>query len=317
LREVKMAMKYNGKPCGATSETKPCQAQACEKDCLLSSWTKWSSCSKECDGGTQKRQKFVSEPPLGAGKCAGAWDVSRLEYKKCAMHRCKVPDPLEPLTCNRSVDVVLLLDGSGSMGKTGFAAEMKAAQYFVDAFMKADKAQLAVILYSGPRTWSGVSRCVGKSEVPVDPETCGIKTVTHFTNDFKKVKELIAGLELPEGSTLTSLALMTAKAELPLGRKNSPSNVVVFTDGRPLSYRKTGIAARQLREAARLIWVPMAANAPLSHIKEWATRRWQENVVPVADWGALAKPEVITHIIANICPDETPEVDFGRGAKLE
>merc|ERR1719194_76860 len=35
LREVKMAMKFDGKPCGATSETVACNAQACEKDCEL------------------------------------------------------------------------------------------------------------------------------------------------------------------------------------------------------------------------------------------------------------------------------------------
>merc|ERR1719276_582418 len=48
LREVKIAMKYGGKPCGGTSETTSCNAQACEADCKLSSWTKWSSCSKDC-----------------------------------------------------------------------------------------------------------------------------------------------------------------------------------------------------------------------------------------------------------------------------
>jgi len=316
LREVKMAMKYNGKPCGETSEAKACNAQACEKDCELSSWTKWSQCSKECDGGTKKRQKFVTEEPLGAGKCPGRWDMARLQYMKCAMNRCKVPMADAPLTCNRSLDVVMLLDGSGSMGGTGFAAEKKAAQYFVDAFTKSDKAQLAVILYSGPRTWSGVTKCVGMSADKVGAEQCGIKTVTHFTNDFKKIKQLITGLELPKGSTLTSLALMTAKAELPLGRKDSTSIVVVFTDGRPLSYRKTGIAAREVREAARLLWVPILANAPLKYIKEWATRRWQENVVPVATWEALEKPDVITHIVANICPDEDPVIAIGR-PKLE
>merc|ERR1719201_2887980 len=32
LREVKLAMKFGGKPCGPTSETKACNGQACEKD---------------------------------------------------------------------------------------------------------------------------------------------------------------------------------------------------------------------------------------------------------------------------------------------
>merc|ERR1719353_2601733 len=313
LREVEMEMKYNGKPCGQTSQTKSCQAQACEKDCVLSSWTKWSSCSKECDGGTKRRQKFVSEPALGAGKCATAWDPTRLEYKQCAMHRCKVLNAAEPLACNRSLDVVLLLDGSGSMGKKGFAAEMKAAQYFVGSFMKNDQAKLAVILYSGPRTWGGVFRCVGQNQAKVDLEkTCRIKTVMHFTNDFKKLKGLITGLAFPKGSTLTSLALMTAKAELTLGSQKKRSVVVVFTDGRPLSYRRTELAARSLRKTARLLWVPMTKNAPLKSIKNWATRRWEENVVSVEDWAKLEKPEVITHIIADICPEEAPKVKFGR-----
>ena len=67
LREVKRAMKYGGKPCGGTSETKACNGQACEKDCELTEWTKWSACSKDCDGGTRKRQKFVRKVPLGEG----------------------------------------------------------------------------------------------------------------------------------------------------------------------------------------------------------------------------------------------------------
>merc|ERR1719327_767173 len=65
--------------------------------------------------------------------------------------------------------------------------------------------------------------------------------VSHFTKDLKKVKNLITGLNWPRGSTLTSLALTTAKAELALGRKDARSVVVVITDGRPLSYRNTGI----------------------------------------------------------------------------
>ena len=87
LREVKQAMKYGGMPCGATSETKACNGQACEKDCELTEWTKWSACSKDCDGGTQKRQKFVKHAPEGSGTCAGEWSTKRLHYKKCNMKR--------------------------------------------------------------------------------------------------------------------------------------------------------------------------------------------------------------------------------------
>jgi hypothetical protein len=225
------------------------------------------------------------------------------------MHRCETHDTLTPLSCNRTLDVVLLIDGSGSLGKKGWAAEMDAVQTFVDAFSASGKANMAVILFSGPRTWSGVKKCIGKTDKPVDmDETCKIKTVVHFTEDMKEVKEKVKGLEWPQGSTLTSLALMTAKAELAMGRKTAPPVVIVFTDGRPMSYGKTFTASKMLRKAARLVWVPITKLAPLKFIKWCATRRWQENVIPVPGFTKLAtgKVEVVTHIVADICPDLKP-----------
>merc|ERR1719160_2400959 len=316
LREVKRAMKYGGKPCGSTSETKSCHNQACEKNCELSGWTKWSACSKDCDGGTQKRQKFVKKPAEGAGKCPDDWSLKRLQYKKCNMKRCMIAEgsDVPTLTCNRTLDIVLLIDGSGSLGKKGWAAEIKAAQMFVDAFsVSGGQANMAVILYSGPRTWSGVRRCFAKNKKKVDQAAvCKIKTVTHFTDDLKKVKQLIIGLTWPQGSTLTSLALLTAKAELALGRKDARSNIIVFTDGRPLSFRNTEIASRMVRKSARLVWVPVTKYAPLKQIKKWATRRWQENVVKVPSFKALENPDTITHIVANICPKDFGGMSFGR-----
>jgi hypothetical protein len=314
LREVKMAMKYGGHPCGSTSETKACHNQACEKDCDLSDWTKWSACSKDCDGGTQKRVKFIEHEAEGAGKCADEWSVKRLQYKNCNMKRCETLETSEPLTCNKTLDVILLIDGSGSLGKAGWEAEIFAAKAFIGAFKMAEEGhiEMAVILFSGPRTWSGVFKCVGKSVAAVSKADCGITTVTHFTDNLNKVDQLVTGLSWPMGSTLTSLALMTAKAEMALGRSDPQTIVVVFTDGRPLSYRKTTLASHQIRKAARLLWVPVTKYAPLKYIKKWATRRWQENVVQVKSFDDLKKPDVITHIIADICPKKDAEVTFTR-----
>merc|ERR1719247_355360 len=314
LREVERAMKYGGKPCGETSESKACNAQACEKDCELSEWTKWSWCSKDCDGGTRKRVKFVKEQPEGSGGCPGKWSKDRLQFKQCNMKRCKVSAGQEVMQCNETLDILFLIDGSGSLGKKGWEAELVAAKIFVDAFSGTGaSSQMGVILYSGPRIWGGVGKCFAKNGGKVDMEkTCKIKTVTHFTKDMKKVKELIGGLSWPQGSTLTSLALQTPRAELALGRKEAKSIVVVITDGRPLSYRNTGLASRNLRKMARLVWVPVTRYAPLKYIKKWATRRWQENVVQVKTFEDLAKPDMVNHVIANICPDKHPRQEFGR-----
>merc|ERR1719327_2497155 len=162
------------------------------------------------------------------------------------------------MMCNQTLDILFLIDGSGSLGKSGWKAEIKAAKMFVDAFSGTGaQAKMSVILYSGPRTWGGVWRCTGRNKKKVDMEkTCKIKMITHFTDDMKKVKDLITGLTWPKGSTLTSLALLTAKAELALGRKNAHSNIIVFTDGRPLSFMKTELASKMVRKSARLVRVP-------------------------------------------------------------
>merc|ERR1719375_103879 len=262
-RDVKVASAYGGKPCGAESETRACNGQACEEDCTLSEWGAWSHCSKDCDGGTRKRSKQIAAAPRGTGKCPGAWDPARLEYKSCNMFSCVEPghgtcniyfkDPNEfftcdtlppccegheglgtapdkvqclpsewtqannyntkcgpqPMPCNKELDIVFLLDGSGSLGQTGWDAEIKAAKTFVSAFSRGGaKANMALILYSGPRTWSGVFKCIGKNANAVNmKEDCKIETVDHFTADMAKITDDISKLKWPKGSTLTSLAL--------------------------------------------------------------------------------------------------------------
>jgi len=308
LREVRRHMKFNGKPCGETSETKACNVQSCEAECELSDWTGWSKCSKACDGGTRKRQKFVKKQASGQGTCPGMWDNARLHYQDCNQQRCEVPANAVTLTCNAELDVVLVIDGSGSLGQEGWLASKKAAETFVSAFESKDAAtpsmaRMSVILFSGPNTWAGIKKCWGGDGATVDVENeCNVKLVEHFTEKMADVKSKIADLAWPKGTTLTSLALSVAKTELDLGRKDAQSVVVIITDGRPMSYRRTWFAARDLRRKARLVWVPVTKFAPLRRIKKWATRRWQENVIQVKDFNELSSPEVVSRMIADICP---------------
>merc|ERR1719305_2270694 len=256
LRDVKRAMMYNGKPCGQTSQAKPCNVEACEKDCELGEWTKWTSCSKNCDGGSKKRQKFITEPAEGEGTCPGAWSKSRLQYKGCNRIRCRIPEGRKTITCNTTMDVILMIDECPKNGEKAFKAQIEAASTLVDAFGGdgiTAVPNFAIIQYCGPRTWSGVSKCAGKSTEKVDIEkTCRTKVVQHFDEDLKKTKNTLNGLSFAKGTKLVALALLTAKAELQLGRKTAQSVVIVFTDGQPLSFRKTKLASRSLRKSTRL-----------------------------------------------------------------
>jgi hypothetical protein len=313
VRDIKVAMRYNGKPCGKQKESKACNIAACEKDCELTDWTMWSTCSKDCDGGTEKRTKFVKQPAEGSGKCPGVWDVERLQYKPCAQKRCRV-EANQALRCRREkpMDIVLMIDMCPKSGKDGWEAQMTAANTFIDTFSE-KTTNMAVITYCGPRTWSGVSQCTGKSTAKVDTEVvCKIKILSHFTDDFKKVKNLLAGLDMSQGMKLLSLAILAAKSELALGDKDAAAVVVGFIDGPPLSQRKTELAAKVLRKGARLLLVPTTKFSPLKALKTYVTRRWQENLVVVKDSEELAKPMTITHVIANICPREDQKMRFQR-----
>jgi hypothetical protein len=59
------------------------------------------------------------------------------------------------LRCNSKLDVVLVLDGSGSVGQaTGWDATKKAAGLLVDRFNTGDDgAQISVFVYRGTTTW--------------------------------------------------------------------------------------------------------------------------------------------------------------------
>jgi len=212
----------------------------------------------------------------------------------------KVNCGAKAMKCKKKLDVVLLLDGSGSLRKKGWKAEIKAANLFVDAFAGSGaQSQMSVILYSGPRTYPGVRRCFRSRG---SGKECNIKRVISFSKDMKEVKKKINNLEWPRGSTLTSLALLKAHAQLSMGRKDAKSVVVVITDGRPFSYRATTYVSRYVRKSARLLWVPVTRYAPLRWIKRWATNRWQENVVNAKNFKVLENSVFISKIIANMCP---------------
>jgi hypothetical protein len=312
VRDVKTPMQYGGKQCGSTGESKQCNVEACEKDCVLHAWTKWSACSKHCDGGSNKRERMILSPAEGSGKCADKWSPDRLQYMPCAMHPCNTPDPSVVMKCNQSMDIVLVMDGTPRGGKEMFAAEQTAAKQFVDAWSGdgiTAKPNFALISFNGPRTWMGVSKCTGMSTKKVDLEkTCHIKLAQHFTDDLKKTKNNIDEFTYQPGSKLLSLGLMTVQSEFALGNKNHRTVVVVFVHGQPLSFRKTLLASRAIRKKARLVYVAASKYSPLASLKKWSSRRWQENLIVVKGEAKMASAETGTHIVANICPREFPKV---------
>jgi len=316
VREMTVAPKYGGKSCGATSETKPCNIEGCDLDCVLAEWTPWSKCSKMCDGGTQKRQRHVTQQPTGKGKCADMWSPERLEYKACNAQRCQLAVDMPTMKCTHyPMDVVVLIDGSYSLGKTGWEAELLAADTLLSAFQGKGKAadsmvHVSVILYSGPFKSSDFYNCLKNPKMTGNDRLekyCKVHIVSHMNPDIAAVRGMVKKLKWLAGSTLTSQALFAASEELSLGRDYAKSYVIVITDGRPLYKGRTRKAAHEVRKKARLLWVAVTKYAPLKEIKQMTTRRWEENLITVKSFDDLKnkKEEMTNHIIADVC--EAPE----------
>jgi len=317
-RIVATQPEHGGKACGATTQENQCNIQSCDKDCELHEWTKWSNCSAACDGGNMHRVRHVAVGAIGQGECPSASSTKRVNYMQCNTQACPTvfTTSLQTMQCEAKFDVVILLDGSGSLRTAGFKAVKAAGEMLAKAFKGSndDKkpetgSRVAALLFSWPRTWSNYWKCLKIPDKGTEPPnmdtTCGLKWVSHFTSKNEEVATKIKNLAFPSSSTFTSGALALASAELKFGRSDAQQIVVVITDGRPLSVGKTGQQARKLarRPNTRLMWVPVTRYAPKSRIRRWASKPARDNVIVIDDFKTLEEPDTVTDIIAAACPD--------------
>jgi len=291
---------HGGESCGETTKTESCNVQACDVPCVLSDWTAWEACSKACDGGSTIRVKNVVDPPIGQGECPAQRTKERLQRKPCHTQPC-ANSTVHVLKCVAKLDVILLLDASGSMKKDGWDDAKKAGANLARAM--GPDIKLAALQFSGPTSYQNLWKCIGVTSGQPDMENdCGIKWVDHFMDNVEDVARDIENLDYPEQTTLTSLALSTAETELAYGRDDAKSVVIVVTDGKPLSEHRTSLAVESLKTKARVIWVTVGRYVPKKDVRRWASFPWQENLVKVRSFKDLNKPYILNQILSDACP---------------
>lgn len=280
-----------------------CNVDDCDKPCVLGDWSGWSACSKECDRGMNSRAKKVIAEAIGEGECWAERDAKRLEYMFCNEQECPKKETLPK--CESKLDIILVLDGSGSIGEDGWTATKEAAKLVIGAMTGGDdKVQVGVILFGGPRTKVAYEKCTSSPDgtPPNMKDECGIEVVSHLTKNTADLVPIVEALSWPKSTTLTSVALTLAQNELGLGRSDSQSLVVVITDGKPLSTHKTRAAARKLRRKSRLMWLAVTANAPLKDIRNWASNPVSENVMRIENFDELKAVSTLSTVMADVCP---------------
>jgi len=302
VRGIQSQPKHGGKPCGSTFESRSCNAEACDPDCVLSEWTAWSECSKQCDVGFKERERTMLTPAKGQGNCPHKDSLERLEYMHCNTDAC-VPAHGDALRCMTKLDVVLLMDGSGSVSEEGWVATIEVGKMLAESFLVAQTGtQVAVLLYSGPSSWAGYQKCAS-GEGSVDLSTdCNMQWASHFTTDPSALTSAISALSWRKGTTMTATALASAATELHSGSSDGrPKVVIVITDGRHMNPHETRQAADALRQEARLMWVPATEHADMNEMKTFASTPVASNVVPIQNFSALAEVGTVNRVIASAC----------------
>merc|ERR1719215_2117036 len=178
-RSVVTEMKYGGEPCEDTEESEACNGQSCNAPCELAEWSEWDTCSQACWTGTERRDRGVAEPARGTGKCEDPAGHHRLQFRECNKKPCTefyhLSDDGKYLQCGSKVDLMVLMDGSGSLGDRGWSASQKFVTNLISHLEGGDdEVHVALQLFSGPRTWDSYYKCTGAgSEAPDMEKDCG------------------------------------------------------------------------------------------------------------------------------------------------
>ena len=78
-----------GKACGSVTDSTSCGGGVCAQNCVLASWSSWSTCNKACGGGTQTATRAIITPSAGTGKpCPVGADLTSTQA--CNTQACAV-----------------------------------------------------------------------------------------------------------------------------------------------------------------------------------------------------------------------------------
>lgn len=289
-RSILVKPKNGGLACNTVEESRPCATMSCDRNCLLAKWTPWSPCSMACGGGFHERFRHVARPTRGFGKCPT--EASRVRYGKgsCNEQEC-VGDEI----CIAHQDLVVAIDGSGSLRDSGFAILKKfvkkllsryETEYFGDEAVK-----IGIVLFG-----NGVIMPDGKTVSPAILSQ-------PLTFDLAAVEAAVDGLPFKKGFTNMAQAFSTAEVAFIQGsRRGAQSAVMMVTDGKPSFNFMTTQMVEQLDDKGiqryfLVVSEESLTDAPYKMMKEWASQPWETNLVHVA--GGLAVLDADTDLWAD------------------
>ena len=260
-----------GMSCNTNSESEPCNTMSCDRDCTLSPWTPWTPCSVACGTGFQNRAKHVLIPTRGFGMCPKEQGPKRFAEQECNVQKC-----IGDEACIAVQDLIIAVDGSGSVRDDGFntlkgfAVDLLAkyhGEYFGQAAMK-----IGLIEFG-----NGI---IMEDGVTVSPAML----VQTLTSDLTTVKTSLEGMEQKKGFTNMAQAFALAETMYTAaGRKGAQSSLLVITDGKPSFQFQTNELVQQLDDKGvqRYFVVVSDNQKSVELMKGWASLPWETNLLHV------------------------------------
>merc|ERR1719236_384145 len=186
-RSILTKPKNGGMSCNTAQESKACNTGSCDRNCRLKTWSKWSPCSVACGGGFSERWRRVLIPIRGKGRCPKRKSKIRYGVRKCNTHDCHGDE-----VCVAKQDLVLAIDGSGSLRESGFKILKDFAIGLIDRYKGH---------YYG---YEDMRICVaqfGNGEILDDGTVSDALLIQPLESDMDKVKIALEGLEYKKGFT--------------------------------------------------------------------------------------------------------------------
>jgi hypothetical protein len=232
-----------------------------------------------CDGGFKEKFRHVMRPIRGFGKCPTAESNYRYAKSGCNEQRCKGDE-----MCVAKQDLVIAIDGSGSIRDGGFAILKKfvgklLARYRTE-FWGADAVKVGIVLFG-----NGVIMPDGKSVSPAI-------LAQPLAFDMAAIEAVVKDLPFKKGFTNMAQAFSAAETAFIQGsRRGAQSSVMVVTDGKPSFNFMTTKMVEQLEDKGITRYFLLVNEEDLSSaanrlMKSWASTPWETNVVHVP--GGLA-----------------------------
>jgi len=294
-RSIITKPKNGGMSCNTNQEFRACNVGSCDRNCKLKKWSKWSPCSVACGGGFSERWRRVRIPIRGNGRCPKPSSRIRYGIKKCNTFDCKGDE-----VCIAKQDLVLAIDGSGSLRESGYKILKDFAASLIDKY----KGQY----YGYEDMRIGVVQ-FGNGEIMDDGSVSDALLIQKLTNEMAKVKTSIEGLEYKKGFTNMAQAFTLAEKMFLLGgRKRAMSAVLTLTDGKPSFLFNTYEKVLQLKDKhVKLFFAPVTefAGEELKLMKKWASSPWPTNLVHVPGLAPLKADSALfaQKMVVKFCPE--------------